>query len=324
VRAAFLQALLEEARNDAWIMLVNPDTVGYHCQTFQRELPAQYLNTGVAEQNAVGVSAGLALTGRRPFLFNILAFNAFRCFEQVRLDVCAMNLGVVLVGVGAGIDYGAFGPSHHAMEDVALMRSLPGMTVWSPADDTVASALIRHCVHVCGPAYIRLYRTEGHTVYAAGAPPDMGEGLAVLRQGRDLLLTATGSMVRRAKEVAAALSAYSVDAGVVDVFRLHPFPGRRFVEAAASVSHIATLEEHFASGGLGSAVLEALADQGIPRHVRRFGLPERFSRVCGDREYLHGENGLDTATLVSRLLEDHAGVGRPLLDRHGLHQRASQ
>ena len=108
MRAAFLQALFEEARRDARIVLVNPDTVGFYCESYRREFPDQYLNAGIAEQNAVGVSAGLALTGRRPFVFNILAFNSFRCFEQVRLDVCAMDLSVVLVGIGAGIDYGNF------------------------------------------------------------------------------------------------------------------------------------------------------------------------------------------------------------------------
>jgi transketolase len=308
VRAAFFQALLEEARSDARIVLVNPDTAGFYCETFRRELPDQYLNAGIAEQNAVGVSAGLALVGRRPFVFNILSFNSFRCFEQVRLDVCAMNLSVVLVGVGAGVDYGIFGPSHHAMEDVALMRSLPGMTVWSPADEIVAAALVRRCVQAGGPAYLRLDRAGTPLVYRSDAPPELSEGLAVLRPGRDLLLAATGPMVRRAIEVADALSASSVDAGVVDVFRLKPFPERRFVDLAASCSHVATLEEHFASGGLGTSLLEALADRGLPRNVRRFGLPDRFCRVYGDRDYLHRESGLDAATLVARLLEGPTGL----------------
>ncbi|MGA2772431.1 MAG: transketolase C-terminal domain-containing protein [Bryobacteraceae bacterium] len=300
MRAAFLQALLEEARRDARIILVDPDSIGFHCEAHRRELPDQYLNMGIAEQNAVGVSAGLALTGQRPFLFNILAFNSFRCFEQVRLDVCAMHLSVVLVGIGAGIDYGMFGPSHHTMEDVALMRSLPGMTVWSPADEVVAAALVRHCVQAGGPAYLRLHRADKHLVYRIGAPPELNEGLAVLRPGRDLLIAATGPMVRRAEEVAEALSARSVDAGVVDVFRLKPFPEQRFVDLAKSFSRIATLEEHFISGGLGSAVLEAMADYGLPGNVRRFGLPDRFCRVCGDRDYLHRECGLDAATLVAQ------------------------
>lgn len=303
MRAAFLETLLEAARLDPRIVLVNPDTVGFYCEAFKRELPAQYLNAGIAEQNAVGVSAGLALMGRRPFVFNILSFNLFRCFEQVRLDVCAMNLSVALVGVGSGLDYGAFGPSHHAMEDLALMRSLPDMAVLSPADDTVASAMVRHCVEKGGPTYLRLDRIGPPIVYRKEAPPDLRAGLAVLRRGKDLLLVATGSMVRRALEVAEALATFSVDAGVVDVFRLKPFPEELLVEQAASYPRIATIEEHFASGGLGSAVLEAMADHGVQRSVRRFGLLNRFCRVCGDRDYLHRENGLDVATLVSRIRE---------------------
>lgn len=304
MRDAFFRALFEEARRDPRIVLVNPDTAGFYCEAFRREIPDQYLNVGIAEQNAVGVCAGLALTGRRPFLFNILAFNSFRCFEQVRLDVCVMKLGVVLVGVGAGFDYGLFGPSHHTMEDLALMRSLPGMAVWSPADEGVAAALVPSCVEAGGPAYLRLDRTGTPLVYPSGATPQLSDGLAVLLPGRDLLLAATGRMVRRAMEVASALRAASVDAGVVDIFRLKPFPESRFVELAASYTRIATIEEHFASGGLGTAVLETFADRGLSRNVRRFGLPDRFCRISGDRDYLHRESGLDAATLASRLLGD--------------------
>ena len=299
---AFLQALLDEARRDPRVFLINPDTVGYYCEPYRRELPNQYLNAGIAEQNAVGVAAGMAISGRRPCIFNILAFNSFRCYEQVRLDVCAMNLGVVLAGLGAGIDYGAFGPSHQATEDLALMRALPGMAIWSPADAAVAAALVRHCVQAGGPAYLRLHRTDEFQAYPPGALPDLNHGLALLRPGRHLLLAATGPMVPRALEVATALSACSIDAAVVDVFRLKPFPQRRFLELAAALPRIVTLEEHFVSGGLGSAVLEALADSRAQKPVQRFGLPDRFCRACGDRAYLHAVSGLDAATLVAGIL----------------------
>jgi transketolase len=306
MRDAFFRALLEEARRDARVILVNPDTAGFYCDAYRSEIPEQYVNAGIAEQNAVGISAGLALVGRRPFIFNILAFNSFRCFEQVRLDVCAMNLSVVLAGVGAGLDYGIFGPSHHAMEDVAVMRSLPGMAVWSPADETVAAALVPHCLQAGGPAYLRLSRAGQPRVYSSEAVPDLNEGVAELRPGRDLLLAATGPLVVRALEVAGALSG-ALDVGVVDVFRLKPFPERRFLELAASYPCIATLEEHVVSGGLGTAVLEALADHGISKKVRRFGLPDQFCRICGDRDYLHGKSGLDAATLVARLRNGSTG-----------------
>ncbi len=302
MREVFLDQLFEAARRDARIVLVNPDSMGFYCEAFRRELPGQYLNVGIAEQNAIGVAAGLALTGRRPFVFNILAFNSFRCFEQVRLDVCAMNLSVVLAGIGAGVDYGVFGPSHHTMEDVALMRTLPGMTVWSPSDDITAGRLARRSIQDGGPAYIRLNREGRPLIYSNGSTSDLNEGLAVLRQGRDLLLAATGPMVRRAMEVAATLAPSGIDAGVIDVFRLKPFPERRVVELAATYPRIATIEEHFVSGGLGTAVLEALANHGLYRNLRRFGFPEGFQRICGDREHLHRRAGLDAQFLAAQLL----------------------
>lgn len=306
MRDAFFRSLFAEARRDPRVMLVNPDTAGFYCDAYRNEIPEQYVNTGIAEQNSVGICAGLALAGRRPFLFNILSFNSFRCYEQVRLDICAMNLSVVLAGVGAGLDYGIFGPSHHATEDLALMRSLPGMAVWSPADDTMAAALVPYCLQTGGPAYLRLSRTGQPNVYQGGTVPDVSEAIVELRQGRDLLLAATGPFVARALEVAAALSDV-LDVGVVDIFRLKPFPERRFLELATPYPCIATLEEHIVSGGLGSAVLEVLAENGILKKVRRFGLPDRFCRICGNRDYLHRECGLDTASLVARLREGLTG-----------------
>ena len=302
MRAAVLEALYTEAHRDSRVFLVNPDSIGFHCEAYRREMPGQYLNVGIAEQNAVGVAAGLALTGRRPFIFNILAFNSFRCYEQVRLDICAMNLSVVLVGIGAGLDYGMFGPSHHTMEDVALMRSLPGMSVWSPADDKVAAALVGHCVSVGGPAYLRLHRSDGSAMYPDGIP-DVAGGIEVVRPGKDILIAATGPMVRRGLEVAEALAVRGVDAAVVDVFRLKPLPEQRLLELVRSCGRVVTMEEHLASGGLGSALLELLSERGVARPVQRFGLPDRFCFACGDRQYLHAVNGLDTATLAARIME---------------------
>ena len=303
MRTAFLDALYAEARRDPRVFLVNPDSIGYHCETYRRELPDQYLNAGIAEQNAIGVSAGLALTGRRPFVFNILAFNSFRCYEQVRLDICAMKLGVVLVGIGAGIDYGAFGPSHHTMEDIALMRSLPGMNVWSPADEKVAAALVSRCLVEGGPAYLRLHRADGLPAVYNGNMPHVADGLARLRSGSDVMIAATGSMVRRALEVADALAARGVDAGVVDVFHLKPFPGEVLLQMVDGCDRVVTLEEHFVTGGLGSAVLELFADHGVAKRVQRFGFPDRFCYECGDRDYLHAVSGLDTSTLAARITQ---------------------
>ena len=305
MRDAFFRSLFEEARRDERVVLVNPDTAGFYCDAFRREIPEQYINAGIAEQNAVAISAGLALAGRRPFLFNILAFNSFRCYEQVRLDICAMNLSVVLAGVGAGLDYGIFGPSHHAAEDIALMRSLPGMAIWSPADDATTAALVGHCYRVGGPAYLRLSRNGQPAIYPSGVP-NLEQGYAELRRGRDVLLVATGSMVARALEVADALSG-SLALGVADVFRIKPFPDRGLMDLLASYPRLATMEEHIAAGGLGSTLLEALAEHGIHKPVRRFGLPDRFCRICGDRDYLHRWSGLDTATLAAQLGESSTG-----------------
>jgi transketolase len=221
----------------------------------------------------------------------------------VRLDICAMKLDVVLVGIGAGIDYGAFGPSHHTMEDIALMRSLPGMTVWSPADEKVGAALVSQCLLDGGPAYLRLHRADGLPPVYNGDMPNVADGVGRLRSGSDVTIAATGSMVRRALEVADALAARGIEAGVIDVFRLKPFPDASLLQMVEGCDRMVTLEEHFVTGGLGSAVLELFADQGIGRCVQRFGFPDRFCYECGDRDYLHAVSGLDTATLAARIVQ---------------------
>jgi transketolase len=182
------------------------------------------------------------------------------------------------------------------------MRSLPGMRVWSPADDKVAAALVSQCLKEDGPAYVRLHRTTGAPVYD-GAIPALDEGMAVLRAGGRVAIAATGPMVRRALEVREVLAERGLESTVIDVFRLKPFPAARFSEAVQGCERVVTIEEHFASGGLGSAVLEAMSELGVGKPVRRFGLPDRFCYECGDRDFLHAVSGLDTATLAARMLE---------------------
>ncbi len=302
MRNVFFDRLNEVAKRDTRILLINPDTAGFHCERFIRELPTQYLNVGVAEQNSIGIAAGLALEGKLPFVFNILTFATLRCYEQVRLDLCSMDLPVTIVGVGAGFDYSVLGPSHQATEDIAVMRVLPGMTVLSCSDDTLAEAAVDFCVRQSGPKYLRLDRTGTPLVYQEGAQPDFERGFSLLRSGTTLCIVATGRMVVRALELADTLANHSIQAGVIDVFKIKPLQEELFCREVSPYPRIATLEEHFVTGGLGSVVLEALANQGQSRQVLRLAVPDRFCRVCGDRTYLQRVNQLDVASLVQRLM----------------------
>ena len=302
MRATFFDTLYEAAKADPRIILVNPDTGGYHCIAHTKNLPEQYVNIGIAEQNSIGFAAGLALEGKLPFVYNILAFATFRCYEQIRLDVCSMNLPVTVVGVGLGFDYSALGPSHQATEDVAVMRALPGLTILSPADDHMAAKMVDYCIQAPGPKYLRLDRQGTPLVYESSLP-EMETGWHRLLTGREVVIVATGRMVPYAIKVAEKLRESSVEAGVIDLFKLKPFPEESLCEELSSCSCVASLEEHFVTGGIGTAILEALSSQGILLPVHRFGIDDAFCRVYGERHYLLKHHELDAESVAKKLLK---------------------
>ena len=303
MRDAFSQELYDEATRNSDVLLVTADTGAICHDKFREELSDRYVNVGIAEQNLVGVGAGLAMAGKKPFLYAIASFATFRCYEQIRVDLCCMDLPVTVVGVGAGFDYNTLGPTHHSTEDLAVMRALPGMTVLSPSDSLMAREMVGYCLRKPGPKYIRLDRTGLPLVYNGGGKPDLDNGLAVVREGRDMVVVATGRMVLRALELAEALDKHSIQVGVVDLFRIKPVNEDLLYETISRYTHIASLEEHFVTGGVGSVVLETLSNRGKSHPVFRFGIPDKFCRDYGDRGYLQEVNRLDVASLTQAVLQ---------------------
>ena len=301
MRNIFFDTLYEASEQDPRIILINPDTAGFYCAKYIQKFPQRYVNVGIAEQNSVGIAAGLALEGKIPFIFNILTFASLRCYEQIRLDMCSMDLPVTIVGVGGGYDYSVLGPSHQATEDIAVMRVLPGMTVLNSSDDVMAAMMVEYCVEKPGPKYLRLDRTGTPLVHEKKLL-DMEAGFHQFRFGKDVCIVATGRMINQALKMADVLNAHSIDAGVIDLFRIAPFPEESLCNAISCCRYVATLEEHFVAGGVGSALLEALSNQRLQRPLIRLGIPNKFCRVYGDREYLLKENALDVESLVARLI----------------------
>ena len=303
MRDAFSQQIYERAKTDDRVILVTSDTGAICHDKVRYELSNQYLNVGIAEQNMVGVGAGMALGGKIPFVYAIATFSALRCYEQTRVDICCIGLPVTVVGVGAGFDYNTLGPTHHSVEDLAVMRVLPNMTVFSPSDSLMAEQVVDYCIDEPGPKYVRLDRTGIPLVYKAGQKLDLKQGMTVLREGKDVCIFATGRMVLRALELAKELEKHSVSVGVIDFYKIAPVNSDLLCDIVGKYKHIASLEEHFVTGGIGSAILETLSDAGIGRPVFRFGIPDKYCRIYGPREYLLKENGLDLETLTRNLLK---------------------
>ena len=303
MRTAFVKKLTELAQNDSRIMLLVGDLGFGVVADFARMLPEQFLNVGVAEQNMAGVATGLALSGRIVFTYSIANFPILRCLEQLRNDTCYHNANVVSVAVGGGFSYGSLGMTHHGTEDLAIMRSLPSMTVIAPGDPIETEAATAYSASGVGPVYLRLGRAGEPIVHERHISWSVGKAISV-RSGKDITLISTGAMLATAVSVAETLEQHGVDAQVLSMHTVKPLDEGSVLSAARRTKIIFTLEEHSILGGLGGAVAEVLCESGIQGVCfRRIGLPSSFSKVVGDQDYQKEIHGIDCASVTKRIVD---------------------
>jgi transketolase len=304
VRVAFFDTLVQVAESDPSIFLVVGDLGFGAIEPFAERYPDRFLNAGVAEQNMAGVAAGMALAGYRVFVYSIANFPTLRCLEQIRNDICYHNLPVTIVAVGGGLSYGSLGPSHHATEDIAVMRTLPNLTVVAPGDPMETRAATEEIAKGSGPAYLRLGRAGEPVVHKAPVKLQLGRALR-LRDGRDMTLISTGGMLATAVSVADSLVRDGIGCRLLSMHTVRPLDVEAVLAAARETDLVVTLEEHSIIGGLGGAVAEVLAEARIKTApLKRIGLPSSFVSAVGSRDYLAHEYGLSE----SRILEAVRGV----------------
>jgi transketolase len=301
MRNAFLAELFELAAADERIMFVTGDLGFTVVEKFMEERPRQFLNAGVAEQNMTSMAAGMALEGKIVFTYSIANFPTLRCLEQVRNDVCYHEANVKIVSIGGGFAYGPLGATHHAMEDLAVMRAMPGLTVVAPGDPVETRAATRAIVAHHGPCYLRLGKAGEPVVHTGDIDFALGRAI-IVREGSDLTLFTTGGMLPTGVGVAERLAETGIETRLVSMHTLKPLDDETILKAARETSLLATLEEHSVIGGLGSAVAELLSetdDVSVP--YRRFGLPSEFSPFIGSQKYLLAEHGLDVDGVADQL-----------------------
>jgi len=307
VRDAFFEALAELAAEDPRVWALTGDLGVGLFDPVEDVAPGRVLNVGIAEQALVGIAAGLAYAGKVPFAYSIAPFATSRPHDQIRVDVAMARADVKLVGVGGGVSYGYLGPTHHAIEDLALMRSLPGMTILAPGDPAEARRATRAAAEHDGPVYLRLGKNGEPSLLPENAPFEIGRA-ALLRDGDDVTIASTGPMLAEALDAAGRLAAAGVDASVLHFATIKPFDRDALAACAARTGTVVTVEEHSIVGGLGSAVAEALAEDGVPAQLRRVGLRDEFAFAVGSREHLLAEYGLtgnDIARTALALLGAH-------------------
>lgn len=303
MRDSFFDSLFKVARKDKDLILISADTGAICLDNFKKYLRRQYINVGIAEQNMIGIAAGLALSGKKVYVYAIIPFATMRCYEQIRVDLCCMNLDVTVVGIGAGFDYSTLGPTHHGTEDIALMRVLPGMQVYSPSDSLMAELIAERTAKIKGPKYIRLDRTGFPLVYKNKKDINFKTGFNVLKKGRDLYIISTGRMVLTALTLAEELSRESISAGVIDLFRIKPFKKQELINKIGETKYIITLEEHFVEGGIGDIIAETLWEYNYQGQFKPVGIRNEFCRKYGQREYLLRYNFLDINSLIKIVLK---------------------
>lgn len=303
MRTAFIKTLIDLAAADDRIVFITGDLGFGVVEPFAQRFPRRFLNAGIAEQNMTGIAAGMALSGRIVFTYSIGNFPTLRCVEQIRNDVCGHNANVKIVSVGAGLAYGALGSSHHATEDIAVMRALPNMVVLSPADDIEAELATRAASAHPGPAYLRLGRATEPPVHSGKIAFEIGKAIQ-LTDGGDVALLASGSMVHLSLHAARVLRENGVQSRVLSMHSIKPLDENAILSAASETGAIVTVEEHSAIGGLGSAVAELLAehpDCAIP--FRRIAIPSTFLSRVGSQQYLRNACSLSVSGIANAALE---------------------
>ncbi len=289
MRTAFAAALLDMMAADERLWLVTGDLGFSVLEPIAQRFPGRYVNVGVAEQNMTAVAAGLAHSGKIPFTYSIANFPTLRCLEQVRTDVVYNALPVKIVAVGGGYAYGPQGYTHHGVEDLAVMRTLPGMTVLAPGDPVETDLLTRRLPAVPGPCYLRLGKAREPVVHREPPPLEIGRAIR-LRDGVAGTLISTGGMLPATVEVADRLRHETgVSLRVLSMHTLKPLDTEAVLDAARDTGRILTVEEHSVIGGLGSAVAEVLATRGpTGARLALFGVPDRLTCAVGSQEYLRG------------------------------------
>lgn len=298
MRATFSRLLAQAAQDDERLLLLTGDHGYALFDEFRQVCPDRFINCGVAEQNMVGVAAGLAKAGFRPIVYGLAAFVPMRVLEQIKMDVCYESLPVIFIGDGAGVVYSTLGASHQCTEDVAALRAIPNLDIYSPADRFELDYTFQHMRASDRPSYLRFGKADCGDIHQSTPAVPMGDLIQIRSGTADYGFIASGAMVSKAVRLADELGGVPV----WSVPSLAPVNSRQLQDLCRPLQRVFTLEEHSVRGGLGSLAAEALSESGISR-LTRLGIDGKFSELCGSYDYLLSYHGLGLAELRSRIAE---------------------
>ncbi len=301
MRITFVKTLLKLAKQDPNIFLITGDLGFMALEEFRDQLPKQYLNAGVSEQNMIAMSAGLALLGKKVYAYSIIPFVTMRPFEFIRNDVCYQNLNVKIIGIGAGFSYSLYGSTHHGIEDISIMRSLPNMTVVCPGDPLEVEKATLASVKHTGPMYIRLGKAGEPILHKNLKNFQLGKAIEITK-GNDVSIIATSNILGEAVKTAEILREKKIKASVLSMHTIKPIDKQAIINSAKKTKLLITLEEHNVIGGLGSAVAEVLADNQLKIKFIRLGIPDEYPHRIGSQKFFREKYNLSAEKIVQSIV----------------------
>lgn len=301
MRNAFAEEMTRVAATDKRVVVLSGDIGNKLFDKLKVVDEKRFYNCGIAEANMMGVAAGMALSGLRPFVYTITPFTTTRCFEQIRVDVCYHHAPVVIVGTGSGLSYSELGPTHHSLEDMAILRTLPGMRVLAPCDASELRQALHEVLKDDSPTYIRIGKKGEADIHAS--PPDLKLGkVLVIRPGTDVALLCAGNMMADTLKAADLLAAYGISAEVVSFHTVKPLDADYLQQAASRFKLLVTVEEHSRIGGFGSAVAEWRMAQPLNVAQLAFGTEDVFMHEVGSQTYARKKFGLTADNIAATTL----------------------
>lgn len=304
MRNTFVKTLIKLAEQDERVFVITPDLGFSVLEEFEEKFPTRFLNVGIAEANAVSIASGLALSGKVVYVYSIMPFVTMRPYEQIRVDVAYMNTNVRLIGVGAGVTYGPAGATHHSIEDIAIMRALPNMTVFSPCDPYEVEKITTESLNHQGPMYFRLAKKGEPIISDTAIQPTIGKANYISQnENSKIAILFTGNASDIALDVSKGLEKKGFVVDVVSMHSLKPFDYQTLEKIVSSQNYIYTIEEHSIIGGLGSIVAEFIAESKHNPKFKRFGLPDEYSHYVGSQNFIREKFGFESKSIVQSILE---------------------
>tara|TARA_Y100000590_G_scaffold35278_1_gene38341 strand:+ start:4717 stop:5652 length:936 start_codon:yes stop_codon:yes gene_type:complete len=298
-RNAFFDELVKIGIKDRNVIFLSADTDADSLQIFKKKFPERFINTGVAEQETINLAAGLALSGKKVFIYSLLPFITMRCFEQIKINICGLKLPITIIGLGTGLSFSYYGPSGHGVIDIGLMRMLPELKILNPADPISASKFAKISYESKDPVYIRLHKGQDYSLY--NKKSSFKFGFNEIKKGKNVCIISTGNIIKNIISIKNKISKKIANVGIVDLYQIHPLNKKKLINLLSQYSKIITVEENILNGGIGSLLADLIIDNDLKLNLKRIALKNEQCFKYGSIDWLHKYYSIDQKNLIKQI-----------------------